>query len=369
MKILLLTSHLDMGGIAVYTISLARHLKRTGHEAVVVSGGGKLESWLADCGITHVKMNIRTKSEFGLKVWKALPGLKRFVEEHKFDIIHSQTRSTHVLGALLGRMTGLPHVTTCHGFFNHRRLARRLFPCWGKASIAISDSVSRHLINDFGMPEERVHRVYNGIDLARHTASSALRDTGLFRRLGLREGVIVIGTICRLSPVKGCKFLIEAFRGLVSRGYDAQLLIVGEGPEEENLKKQASATGCGDRIFFDQGGEALERYLSLLDIYCIPSVDEGFGLSLVEAMASGRACVASNVGGLAEIISDAEDGILFESGNTKSLADSLELLVRDEPLRKRLASAARDKAFRRFSIEDSVAGTVKVYEKVASNKR
>ena len=369
MKILLLTTHLDMGGIPVYTVNLSRYLKRAGHEPVVVSSGGKLEEWLRDDGIEHIRMDIRTKAEFGFKVWRAIRGLRRIVREKNIDVIHSQTRITHVLGCVLDRSTGVPHVTTCHGFFKHRRLSRRLFPCWGRDVIAISKSVQAHLINDFKVSPEHVSHVYNGIDVSGYLQGCPARDRDLFLKIGLKEGVPVIGMIGRLSEVKGHRYLIEAFGELISRGDQAQLLIVGSGPHGERLKELVSSQGLADRIFFSEGGEALSRYLGLVDIYCIPSVDEGFGLSLVEAMASGRPCIASKVGGLAEIVSDGEDGILVPPCDPKAILSAVELLLREEPLRRRLAAAAREKAIKNFSIEESVANTVKVYEKAVAGAR
>jgi glycosyltransferase involved in cell wall biosynthesis len=335
----------------------------------VVSGGGRLEEDLPTAGIPHIKMDIRAKAEFGFKMWKALPKLKRLVENERFDVIHAQTRITHVMAAIISKMTGIPYVTTCHGFFKHRRLARRLLPCWGNETVAISGSVARHLICDFGTPKEQVHLVYNGIGLERYRGGPAVKDDAFSREIGLHEGVPVIGAIGRLSPVKGHKYLIEAFRRLLLLGYDAQLLIVGEGPEKAAIEKQVKETGLTERMFFSAGEKNLEKYLGLIDIYTIPSVDEGFGLSLVEAMASGRPCIASNVGGLAEIISDGEDGILVKAADPGALVRAFETLLRDDPMRKRLAASAREKAFKQFSIEDSVANTIKVYEKAINSRQ
>ncbi len=367
MKILLLTTHLDMGGIAVYTVTLARYLKKRGHEPVVVTAGGKLEECLRDNGIEHIRIDIKTKAEFGFKVWKALLRLSRVIRERNIDVIHSQTRVTNVMGCLVSKLTGAPHVTTCHGFFKHRRLSRRLFPCWGSETIAISKSVREHLIKDFGMPSEHVNHVYNGIDVSVYSTGSVTRDRGLFSRIGLKEDIPVIGAIGRLSPVKGQRYLIEAFGELVARGMKAQLLIIGDGPDKGKLKELVSTSGIADRVFFDEGGETLRRYLGLLDIYCIPSVGEGFGLSLVEAMASGRPCIASNVGGLAEIVSDGEDGMLVPPCDPQAIASAIEIMLREEPLRRSLAAAAREKAIKNFSIEDSVTRTIKVYEKAISS--
>ena len=138
MKVLLITTHLNIGGISVYTINLARHLKKQGIDVTVLSGGGTMEYKLDRENIPHITLDIKTKAEFGIKMWKALPVVAKLVRNAKFDLIHAQTRVAHVLGRLTELKTGVPLVTTCHGFYQYRRLGRRLFPCWGRKVIAIS---------------------------------------------------------------------------------------------------------------------------------------------------------------------------------------------------------------------------------------
>lgn len=367
MKILLLTSHLDMGGISMYIVNLSRYLKKLGHEVVVVSGGGSLEEKLASNGINSVVMDIRTKFEFGLKTWKALLPLKKLIEAEGIDIVHSQTRVTNVIGSLLDLFTGVPHVATCHGSFKHKRLSRRVFPCWGRQTVAISSSVAEHLTRDLGVAAGNVHRIYNGIETDKYSSKTpGLSARDLRNDIGLDDRRPVIGTVGRISPVKGHRYLIDAFDILIKKGVDAQLLIVGNGPDEGTLKKLAARLPAADRIFIDPGKAAIVDYLSIFDVYCMPSVDEGFGLSLVEAMAAGRPCVASDIGGLSEIITDGIDGLLVPACDPGALAKAVKRLLEDPVLRERIASAGRERALKDFNIEKCVSGTVEVYEKAVS---
>ncbi|MDP8298646.1 MAG: glycosyltransferase, partial [Candidatus Tantalella remota] len=289
MRILLLTTHLNRGGIGIYTVNLARYLKKKGIEVGVASSGGDLVSVLGREGITHHYLNIRTKSEFGIKVFKALPRLTALINDKRYDIVHAQTRVTQILASMAGRWTGIPFVSTGHGFFNHRRLSRRLFPCWGEKVVAISNSVKEHLINDLAARPEKVEMIYNGIELERYRSVGSAKDEKLAEDMGLDERMLTVGTIGRLSSVKGYKYLISALKEVVDSGCNVQLVMVGEGPEEDNLKDQIRDLDLEDKVFVTPGEVSLEKYMTLFDIFCLPSIHEGLGLSLMEAMAAGRA--------------------------------------------------------------------------------
>src|SRR3990167_8758884 len=139
MRILLLTTHLNIGGISTYTVSLAKALKKKGHEGFVMSGGGMLMAELAQSGVSHINIDILTKSELSPKVFRAVLEISKIVKRTGIDIIHSQTRVTQVTGFFVSRLCGIPLVTTCHGFFN-KNIGRIILPSWGERVIAISDA-------------------------------------------------------------------------------------------------------------------------------------------------------------------------------------------------------------------------------------
>ncbi len=367
MKILLLTTHLDIGGIGIYTRNLARYIKREGMDVAVASSGGDLAASLKEGGIEHFHLDIRTKTELGYKVWKALPQLVKLIKNNGFDLIHAQTRVAQVLACFAGKVTGIPFISTCHGFFKYKRLGRKLFPCWGSKVIAISRNVQEHLENDFNFPSNRIALIYNGIELERFTSNPVVKDASLMRNLGLSEDKKIVGTIGRLSSVKGQKYLLEAFKKILNKNEEAELLIVGEGPEKGRLKGQIKEMGLEGKVFFSDGTDApLEKYLSLIDIFCLPSLEEGLGLSLMEAMAAGCACIASNIGGPSELIENAETGMLVPPGDSEALAEAMGRLFREDIFRKALAEKARTKALRDFAIEESALKTAEVYREVVS---
>jgi glycosyltransferase involved in cell wall biosynthesis len=255
-------------------------------------------------------------------------------------------------------------VSTCHGFFNHKRFSRKLFPCWGEKTIASSKSVEKHLIEDFKLDRDRVVQIYNGIELDRFLNIGKEKDYVFLERIGFFSDDIIVGSIGRLSPVKGFKYLIEGFN-MIARDYPKiKLLFIGEGPEENALRDMVSGYGLNTRVFFMGGGGMTDEYLPFFDIFCLPSVHEGLGLSIMEAMAAGKTCIASNVGGISELIQNDITGLLFPPRDPRSIAEAIKRLLGEPSLCGKLALNAREKAKKDFSICDSVRKTADMYEEV-----
>ncbi len=368
MKVLLVTTHLNMGGIGVYTANLARYLKKNDIEVIVASSGGDLAGLLSENNVKHIKLDLKTKAEFGIKVWKAIPKLLRIVRENKIDIMHAQTRVSQALSCIVSKLSGVPYVTTCHGFFKHQRFGRRLFPCWGNKTIAISKSVEKHLTDDFNVDKKNVSMIYNGIEISRYL-EPVEKDDDLRKKLNISDDKIIVGTVGRLSPVKGYKYLINAFKEVADKNKDVSLLLVGEGPEKENLLNQINDLALSSNVIMVPGSDGgIEKYFGIIDIFCLPSIEEGLGLSLMEAMASGSGCIATRVGGLKELIDDGDNGLLVPSQDYKALSAAILKLIEDKSLREKLSSNARKKALNSFSIEDSVKKTITVYREAIGGR-
>jgi len=297
MKVLLLATHLNIGGVAVYTINLAKGLKKKDISVWVASSGGELVKRLEKNDIPHLTLGIRTKCEFNPKLILAFFKLLAFIKNNNIDIIHAQTRVTQVLAYFCSRFTRASYVSTCHGFFKKTRIARRFFGAWGKHVIAISDAVVDHLVKDLNVKNNDISLIYNGVDSEVFSQALDKDERGILKNnLGLAKSP-VIGSISRLSPVKGLKYLLLAMKDILREMPEVRLLLVGEGPSKEYLMGLARKLGIENNVFFALNTTQTERFLSIIDVFIFYSLEEGLGLSLLEALASGKACVASNVGG------------------------------------------------------------------------
>ncbi len=251
MNILLLTTHLNLGGIGIYVFSLAKGLSKKGHRVSVLSSGGDLVRSLESNQVSHFTLDIKTRSELNPKLAAAFGRIARIIKENDIEIIHAHTRVTQVLAHMLSRKTGIPYVSTCHGFFK-KRLFRRIFPCWGHRCIAISEAVREHLVNDFKVKKEAVFVVHNGVETEKFSCTKFTEEQkeNFKRELGLRSTAPIIGTIARLSSVKGQQYLILAMKIILQNNQPAQLLLVGDGPEKERLMQQAKELGIEDSVVF-----------------------------------------------------------------------------------------------------------------------
>jgi len=333
---------------------------------VVATSGGDLEGILAGSAIPHRRLDMRTKFEFGPRAIKSAFAIAGIVRGEGIDIIHAHSRVSQVACAIASRMTGVPYVTTCHGYFKKR--SRGIFDTWGARVIAISDAVRTHLEEDLGVDRSRIALVYSGVDTKRFVKEYSVGEAlSIKKELGFKDTPIV-GTIGRLSSVKGQEYLIRALKKVISKKPDVQGLVVGSGEEEVTLKNLARSLGIEGAVRFVPSCPDTHRFLSIMDVFVFPSVKEGLGIALLEALASGRACVASRIGGIADIIKDGYNGILVDVGDSASIADAVVRLLDDELLRKNMGERGRSIVMERFTLDLMAENIIQLYKEVISLK-
>ena len=365
MKVLMLTTHLNTGGITSYLFVLTKEMIKKGHEVYIASNGGNMEPEFSALGVQLVTLNIRTKSILSPRIYGALPCLVRLIKEKQIDVIHAHTRITQVMGRLLDQMTGKPYLSTCHGYFKPK-LSRRVAPCWGRVVIAISPAVKTHLEKDFGVEPERVALIKSGIDINDFPLMSAENRQAKRKEWGVADGP-VIGIIARLSDVKGHAVLIDAMPAIVEKIPDVHLMIVGEGKMEGTLKQKVADLSLQNNVTFYPVVNQTAEVLPLFDIFVMPSISEGLGLSVMEAQAAGLPVVASRVGGIPALIKDGETGVLFESRDSAGLAKAVVDLLQNPEWAKELGACARAFVAKEFSVGRMAAETLGLYKRLTAS--
>ena len=368
MRILQLTTHINIGGIGIYVTNLAKVLKERGNTVFVASSGGDLTGTLDECGIAHFKIDINTKSELSPKIIKSFFELKKIVKDQKIELIHAHTRVAAVTAALVSAATGVPYVTTCHGFFK-QRLGRLLCGCWGRKVVAISEAVKQHLTSDFGIPEDKVALIYTGIDTAEFSKDLSGEEKAKVRsRFALGEGPI-IGAIGRLSPIKGQEVLLRAGKSIFKGFPESKILLIGDGPDEQHLRDLARELGIEKNVVFAKSVDRTKEALSIMDVFVLPSIKEGLGLSLIEAMACGRPCAASRIGGIENVIEDGKSGLLFKAGDAEGLAAAVKRILGDKVIRDIVSRNGREKALKDFDIDRMATKMERLYKEVVYAER
>ena len=363
MKVLLLTNHLNIGGVASYTVNLAKALKDKGLEVVIASRGGELLENVKKEGIHHIEINVKTKFEFNPKLIFSFFKLLDYIKKNKVDLVHAQTRVTQVLGYLLSKAVPVSYVSTCHGFFKSERLGRKMFKAWGESVIAISDAVKEHLIKDFHLKKENVYLVYNGVKSEDFSELIGEDEKGILKsNLGFEKSP-VIGSVSRLSPVKGLKYLLFAMKDILRDMPEARLLLVGEGPSKDYLMELSKKIGIEKNVFFALSTTEPKRFLSIIDVFVFYSLEEGLGLSLLEALAAGKPCVASNVGGVSSVIEDGVTGVLVPPKDAHALEEAIVKVLKDKNMRLSFSEKGKVLIKEKFSLEKMIDGVINVYRK------
>ncbi|MDP3722159.1 MAG: glycosyltransferase family 4 protein [Candidatus Omnitrophota bacterium] len=366
MRILQITSHLNVGGVTSHLLSLSHALAARGHQLIVASGGGQLENGAGAGGLTHWRVPLHTSVEFSPQVVSAGRQLAARLAQRPVDLLHAHTRVAQVVAERLSRAAGLPYVTTWHGFFR-RNLGRRWWPCTGELTIAISEPVRQHLLRDFHLPAERIRLIPHGIDPAPFETPV---DSSAAQRLRERARVAtagpLIGTVARLVASKGVDQLIRALPQVRASAPEAQLLVVGDGAMRPHLERLAASLGVAEAVHFAGALPQTRTALSLMDVFVfLPAEQEGFGLSLLEAMASGRPIVAVRRGGGATwVLQESGAGMMAEPGDPAGLAAAITRILQDGQLARQLGEQARAVVKARYALERMVDAVESVYNEV-----
>ena len=223
-------------------------------------------------------------------------------------------------------------------------------------SICVSEKLRESLVGDFGYPREKTVTVHNGVDLRFYGAPDA-RAAGVRRELGIGPDEVVLVSACRLVPAKGVDVLLRAVNSLRDEVPKLKCVIVGEGPCGEELRKASAEMGLSSKVFFVGFKGDVRPYLQAGDIFVNPSSAsyvECLPLAVLEAMASSLPCIGSSAGGVPEIISHQEDGLLVTPGSVGELRAAIKRLACDGTERKRMGERAREKVRLEFDLERSV---------------
>ncbi len=326
-----------------------------------------------------------------LNVARSLEGrIRTLAREFRPDVLHAHSPSLNGLAALrAGRELGLPVVYELRAFWEDAavdhgtsleggaryRLSRALEThviLRADAVTVICEGIRKDVVAR-GISEEEVTVIPNAVDVERFTTERR-QDPDLARRLGL-EGCEVLGFLGSFYAYEGLELLIDALPALLEKRPRLRLLLVGEGPREQVLRRRVADLGLVDKVIF--AGRVphseVRRYYDLVDVLVYPRfamrlTETVTPLKPLEAMAMGKLLVASNVGGHRELIRDRETGLLFEAGSAADLARKVLLALSDEELGRRIQTCARRFVEAERTWSRSVAGYRPLYERLMQEK-
>lgn len=355
-----------IGGGESHVLDLVRYLDKGLFEPIVLSfTDGPMITSLAGLGIpAHV---IHTEKAFDLKVWRKV---KQFLKEQEVHIVHVHgTRAnTNVLWA--ARSLGLPVIYTIHGWSFHdslpawnrkaRILAEKFITQHTRLNITVSESNHLTGVREFGHFKSLV--VKNGVNLEKFDRYGVYPDVRA--QYGIPVHHLVIGYIVRITEQKDPLGMLRAYAKVCSNFKDLTLLMIGEGDLKTAAVQLAEELGISNRVIFDNFRQDVPAVLNAIDIYCLPSLWEGFPIGVLEAMAMAKAVVASDVDGTREAVEHEVSGLLVPPKNEIALATALERLVRDRGLRHILQENAGKRVRANFDVRDMTHKIESVYQQM-----
>ena len=295
--------------------------------------------------------------------------LVRILKEHNVDILHCHGHKPALYGALAARFAKTPVILShVHGLGRSKNLKRKLayFLLFGSIVrfIAVANSVKEDILrSNWLLSSEKLTVLENSVDYERFAKVSISKEDAK-RKLGLPSDAFVFGTIARFGPYKGHKFLISGLEKVQNEVPSAHLLLIGEGPLKEDVQKQVTTAGIDQSVHFLGQRNDIPELLRAMDAFVLPSVgSEGMPRVLLEAMAADVPCIATNVGGIAEIISSNDVGVLIPPEDSEALADEMIKLTKMTPKkRQKLIDNARQRIYSHYSHDVVMRKLEKIYE-------
>lgn len=361
----------DVGGTETTLRELAMRLDLRAFDPVVCSlcPPGRVAHEIAEAGIRVLTIGMSEQARVTELVAGAVK-LARCIDEIGADLVQSFLYRANVLSALAAPLcrrrpvvvAGQRSLTPWSG--RTAALAARWTRNLCDQVVAVSRAVRQELIVTEHLEPDHVVVIENGVDTSRYAASKCVQDD-----LGCEPGTVVVGGVGRLSREKGFHGLIDGVDLARRRGIPLSLVLAGDGLERGALEQRASALGLDGNVRFLGVRSDPRPVYGALDIFVLPSLEEGSPNALLEAMACGRAVVATRVGGVPEIIEHERSGLLVEPGSPPALAEAITRLAADPLLRQRLGQEAANCVRERFDIARMVERHAELYRSLLAERQ
>lgn len=374
-KVLFVITKSNFGGAQKYVYDLATSMPKDKFDVTVALGGSGLliqklnEKGIRVLPIPSLARDVNTASDLS-----AFFELLSIFRNERPDVVHLNSAKAGGVGALAARLARVQKIIfTAHGWaFNEERptLQRIIikFFSWitvllSHNTIAVSDAMKNDTRN-WPLIGNKIVVIKNGIKEPEfYTKDDAREKLFALADTELTLDTFIVGTIAELHKSKGLQYAIEAFAKLAQKDQKMHYFVLGSGEEKERLDVLVRHYGLQGRVFLLGFVEDAARFLMAFDVFILPSTTEALGLVLLEAGHAGLPVVASNVGGIPEIIENGKTGILVQPRDSNSIAEATKKLLDSSAMRTSLGTALNEKVIDDFSSEKALSTTLALYEK------
>jgi glycosyltransferase involved in cell wall biosynthesis len=345
------------GGAETMLINLVRQLSQGQYAPVIcLRKNGWLSQQLQKWDFETV---IIPQDGYVNSVW--FRKLRKMIHAEQISVIHAHEFAMNSYGSILSAIAGVPVITTVHGknYYHEkwrRRFAYRLIARWSRM-VAVSEDIRNFLITQVGIKQDHVLTIRNGIDVKAYAGRF-----GEDRAQTKERREYVIGSVGSLYPVKGHTYLLKAFAIVHKTQPDVICKIAGRGHLLAQLQAEVADLGIANQVEFLGLRDDIPQFLQGIDVFVLPSLSEGLPLSILEAMAAGKPVIATNVGGVSEVVQDRRTGFIVPPKDPEGLANRILQVMADQSMAEALGRAGREKVERDFSLNTMTKQYEALYE-------
>jgi glycosyltransferase involved in cell wall biosynthesis len=381
-RVLRVIARLNMGGPALHVTYLARGLAERGYETTLVAGdvarGEESMAFVADrAGVEIVRLPGLSRELSPVRDAIAAWRVARIIRRVRPDIVHTHTAKAGAVGRVAALFAGTGRrpvvVHTFHGhvlrgYFGQAgtqlfRAIETLLAHFTDRLIAVSPEVRDELVALHVAPRRKFSVVRLGIELEPRVRFGG-DAAEVRRRHGVPAEAFVVGWFGRMTAVKRTDDLLTTLAALRQGGTDALLLLVGDGDDRERLEQRAHDLGLARSCFFVGYQEEVAPWYAVCDAVVLTSASEGTPVTIIEALAAGRPVVATDVGGVRDVVDEGETGFLVPPRDTNALAQRLRALANDAGLREAMGAAGRARVLERYAVDRLVADVDVLYREL-----
>lgn len=374
-RVLHIITKLELGGAQKSTLDILRCLDRKKYKIFLLSSDGLLSDEARKIDSLEVELLPSLRREINLFFdLKAFVDLYSFIKKNDIDIVHTHSSKAGIVGRWAAYLAGVGIIIhTIHGwefYDGQNRLIKWLYITLERLTarittrlIAVCEAAIKKGLNYKIGTSNKYRLIYYGID---YNAFSNIRQDREYtkRCLGLREDNFIVGMIACFKPQKAHRDLIKAASLIVREVPGVQFLLVGDGALRSKMIRQIERLGLGDRFVLAGWRKDIPQILSNLDLVVLSSLWEGLPIVILEAMAAARAVVATNVGGVSEIVKEAKTGFLVEVGNYKQIANRITFLINNRHLATQMGRSAQQSLNGTFSIDSMIRNIEETYKEL-----
>ena len=372
-RILFLIDKLGVGGTERQLVELIKRLDPGKFELYLGCLSGQ-SSGIQDFLPGDVKVRtllLEIDSTYSLPALTGASRLIRFIRSESIDIVQCYFLKAKALGCIAGKLARAKTVS-CMRDLGLNITSANILPL-----LLANFCTDRFLVNSLGVKDylireqkvrpSRIDVVVNGVDVTKYRPATPAEKAEHKLKLGIEPSAVVIGVVANLRPVKGLADLIRAAPSVCQVREKTHFVIVGEGRQEADLRRQAADLGVAEKITFATGCTDARPYLLAFDIGVLCSLSEGFSNSILEYMAAGLPVVATRVGGNKEQINDGVTGLLVPPGDSRSLANALLTLLKDDKLMVTMSENAHRYCLQQFSMDKMIGRMEDYYQRLCAS--